>query len=105
MNVAFYYKNFNTMVTCVVSILLQLCIVHYIQMLNLSVNIAEAAGMSLPDTLSVVGVLHQPSSPGNRQDRILMRTVPTSFNPTNALGCQMFFCYCKLGFFVEIIML
>nr|XP_011469925.1 PREDICTED: uncharacterized protein LOC101299721 isoform X2 [Fragaria vesca subsp. vesca] len=28
--------------------------------------IAEAAGMSLPDTLSVVGVLHQPSSPGNR---------------------------------------
>ncbi|XP_024184109.1 uncharacterized protein LOC112189069 isoform X1 [Rosa chinensis] len=28
--------------------------------------IAEAAGMSLPDNLSVVGVLHQPSSQGNR---------------------------------------
>ncbi|KAM5556697.1 hypothetical protein ABKV19_024201 [Rosa sericea] len=28
--------------------------------------IAEAAGMSLPDNLSVVGVLHQPCSPGNR---------------------------------------
>ncbi|PRQ18495.1 hypothetical protein RchiOBHm_Chr0c22g0500601 [Rosa chinensis] len=26
----------------------------------------EAAGMSLPDNLSVVGVLHQPSSQGNR---------------------------------------
>ncbi|XP_050386224.1 uncharacterized protein LOC126802617 [Argentina anserina] len=34
---------------------------------NISSNlIAEAAGMSLLDNLSVVGVLHQPSSPGSR---------------------------------------
>ncbi|BBG98065.1 transducin family protein / WD-40 repeat family protein [Prunus dulcis] len=34
--------------------------------------IAEAAGMSLPDHLSVVGVLHQPNSLGNRQDKSLL---------------------------------
>lgn len=73
-------------------------------MLNLSINIAEAAGMSLPDNLSVVGLLHQPSSLGNRQDKILMKTVPRSwfFNPNNALDCQMFFYYCKLGFLLRL---
>lgn len=48
--------------------------------------------MPLPDHLSVVGVLHQPSSEGNRQDKIYLKFIWLKFSGFAFQNHELGFC-------------